>query len=261
MARAERILRGHRVLLLALVTAMIPLQLAADQIRVATASNFRAAMVDIATLFEQESGHEVTLIPGSSGKHYAQIVNGAPFDAFFSADEERPLRLEKAGLAIAGSRFTYAIGKLVLWSPQAGLVDAQGAVLKGAGFRHLAIANPDLAPYGRAAKEVLLSFGLWDEIGDRLVRGENVNQAFQFVHSRNAELGLVAFSQLKAAPAGGSYWLIPQQHYRAIEQQAVLLSEKLAARDFVEFIQSEESREMIVNHGYRTVEMKPTHVQ
>jgi molybdate transport system substrate-binding protein len=240
---------------------MIPVQLAADQIRIATASNFKTAMVDIATLFEQESGHEVMLISGSSGKHYAQIVNGAPFDAFFSADEERPIRLEKSGLAIPGSRFTYAIGKLVLWSPQAGLVDAQGAVLNKAGFRHLAIANPDLAPYGRAAKEVLLSLGVWDEIGDRLVRGENVNQAFQFVHSRNAELGLVAFSQLKAAPAGGSYWLIPQDLYQPIRQQAVLLSDKPAARDFLESVQSEESREMIAEHGYQTVEVDQTHVQ
>ena len=140
MARPERMPPGHGALLLAVLITMIPVQLAADQIRIATASNFKTAMVDIATLFEQESGHEVMLISGSSGKHYAQIVNGAPFDAFFSADEERPIRLEKSGLAIPGSRFTYAIGKLVLWSPQAGLVDAQGAVLNKAGFRHLAIA-------------------------------------------------------------------------------------------------------------------------
>ena len=239
-------------LLLALLMTGFSCQVSGDQIRVATASNFKAAMADLAARFEQQSEHKVTLISGASGKHYAQIVNGAPFDAFFSADAERPERLESEGLAIPASRFTYAIGKLVLWSPLAELVDPHGEVLKSTGFRHLSIANPELAPYGRAAKEVLLALGVWDEIAKRLVRGENVSQAFQFVHSRNAELGLVAFSQLKTTATGGSFWLAPQALYQPIEQQAVLLRENSATQDFMAFVRSEQGRKIILAHGYET---------
>lgn len=251
MTRADLLPRLGRLLLVILI-ASVPCQVFADTIRVATASNFRAAMVDLAGSFEKKSGHKVTLISGASGKHYAQIIHGAPFDTFFSADAERPERLESEGLAIPGSRFTYAVGKLVLWSPQTGLVDSHGEVLKSTEFRHLSIANPELAPYGRAAKEVLLALGVWDKIANRLVRGENVSQAFQFVHSRNAELGLVAYSQLRTTAAGGSYWLIPQSLYQPIEQQAVLLRENTATQDFMAFVRSEQGRKIILDHGYDT---------
>jgi len=239
-------------LLLASLLLLFPCRSIADQIRVATASNFRDAMSAIASRFEQRSEHEVILIPGSSGKHYAQIVNGAPFDAFFSADAARPELLDNAGLAVPGSRFTYAVGRLVLWSPKAEYVDAQGVILKHGEFRHLAIANPDLAPYGRAARETMESLGVWDRLNSRLVRGENINQAFQFVHSGNAELGFVAWSQIKNDGPEGSHWTVPQSLYRPIEQQAVLLRDSAATRAFISHIQSREVRKIIRDHGYDT---------
>ncbi len=255
MRPAERNRGCYGATLLAILLLLFPCLLFAGQIRVATASNFRDAMTAIVVAFEKQSRHEVILISGSSGKHYAQIVNGAPFDAFFSADAERPARLEGAGIAVSGSRFTYAIGRLVLWSHRSGYVDSNGDVLVHGDYRFLAIANPELAPYGRAAREALQSLGVWERLGGRLVRGENINQAFQFVHSGNAELGLIAVSQLRAAPTAGSHWLLPQPLYRAIEQQAVMLRDNEATRDLMSFIRSEEARRIIIDHGYDTVEI------
>ncbi len=255
MRPAERKRGCFGAKLLAILLLLFPCLSFADQIRVATASNFRIAMSAIAVAFEKQSRHEITLISGSSGKHYAQIVNGAPFDAFFSADAERPARLEEEGIAIPGSRITYAIGRLALWSPQAGYVDSNGDVLKHGDYRYLAIANPDLAPYGRAAREALQSLGVWDTLGDRLVRGENINQALQFVHSGNAELGLIAVSQLETTATGGSHWRLPQPLYRVIEQQAVMLRDNEATRDLMSFIRSDEARRIIVGHGYDTAEI------
>lgn len=227
---------------------------AAIDLRIATASNFRHTMTALASRFEAETGQTVTPVFGSSGKHYAQIRNGAPFDAFFAADSERPQLLENEGFAVAGSRFTYAVGKLVLWSPRAGLVDNSGKVLRQGKFRHLAIANPKLAPYGRAAREILEEMDLWTGIQARLVRGENVAQAFQFVHSGNAELGFVAWSQVlqTTKPVAGSYWLAPQSSYQPIEQQAVLLKDTAAARAFMAFMRGDEATDLIKNDGYET---------
>jgi len=227
-------------------------QLMADDIHVAAASNFAGAMTVIAQRFEAGTEHKVKLSFGSTGKHYAQIVNGAPFDVFFAADLRRPELLELEGLAVAGNRFTYAVGKLVLWSPQAALVDEHGGVLEHGEFRHLAIANPKLAPYGVAAREVLQARGLWDDLEGRLVRGENIGQAFQFVASGNAELGFVARSQLKrpGRVAEGSVWKVPQSLYSPIEQQAVLLKDKEAARAFMSFVRSAAAIRIIRDHGY-----------
>jgi len=239
-------------ILLAFLVILTPCRSAADEIRVAAASNFRDAMTALASQFEQASEHEITLIFGSTGKQFAQISNGAPFDAFFSADSKRPEILESEGMAVPGSRFTYAVGKLVLWSPQAGYVDPDGKILERGDFRHLAIANPNLAPYGTAARETLQALGLWNQLGPRLVRGENIGQAFQFVSSGNAQLGLVAWSQLRRNDAAieGSYWLVPARYYRPIEQQAVLLRDTVAARMFMSFMRSEESAKIIRTHGY-----------
>jgi len=236
----------------AILITLTPGRSSADEIRVAAASNFRDAMSALAYQFEQATEHEVTLIFGSSGKQFAQIRNGAPFDAFFSADSTRPELLEREGLTVPGSRFTYALGKLVLWSPQADYVDPGGNILKSGDFRHLAIANPALAPYGEAAREALEAMGLWNQLGSRLVRGENMGQAFQFVFSGNAELGLVAWSQLMRNDAAieGSYWLVPARYYNPIEQQAVLLRDTLAARMFMSFIRSDESARIIRAQGY-----------
>ena len=237
---------------LAFLVTLAPGCSSADEIRIAVASNFRDAMSALATRFEQETEHKVTLIFGSSGKQFAQIRNGAPFDAFFSADSTRPELLERDGLAVPGSRFTYAVGKLVLWSPQADYVDPGGKILKSGDFLHLAIANPALAPYGEAARETLEAMGLWDQLGSRLVRGENMGQAFQFVFSGNAELGLVAWSQLRRNDAAieGSYWLVPARYYSPIEQQAVLLQDTVAARTFMSFIRDGDSARIIRAHGY-----------
>ncbi len=227
----------------------------ADEIRVAVASNFATTSEAIAQRFEETSGHQVTLVFGSTGKHYAQIRNGAPFEAFLAADERHPEMLESDGSAVPGSRFTYAIGRLVLWSPEAGYVDAEGLVLEGSDFRHLAIANPKLAPYGRAAQEVLRSRGLWEGLQRRLVRGENISQAFQFVKSGNAELGFVALSQVTSPerqPETGSRWPVPEGLHTPIRQQAVLLEDSAATRAFGEFVRSEEARSIIRSFGYRT---------
>ncbi len=238
--------------LIIITTTLITGQLIASEIRVVVATNFADAIKIISKRFETHTGHKVTLIFGSTGKHYAQIKNGAPFDAFLAADILRPARLEKEGVALPGSRFTYAIGKLVLWSPRQGYVDPKGNVLAHGKFRHLAIANPKLAPYGKAAQEILQSRGLWDGISGRLVRGENIGQTFQFVKSGNAELGFVAYSQVKRInqPTEGSYWVVPQALYTSIEQQAVLLKESKAARAFLLFLRSEEALKIIHDYGY-----------
>lgn len=226
----------------------------ADEIRVAVASNFTTAIRDIAGRFERQSGHRVTLVFGSTGKHYAQIKHGAPFEAFFAADMRRPRLLDEEGLALAGSRFTYAVGKLVLWSPEADRVDPAGEVLERGDFRHLAIASPRLAPYGRAAREVLKKRGQWQGLQNRIVRGENIGQTFQFVGSGNAELGFVAWSQVKrpGRPTAGSWWEIPQALYSPIEQQAVLLKDHPVARDFMAYVRSKDALEIIRSYGYGT---------
>lgn len=224
----------------------------AAQIKLAVASNFSHAVKALAADFEARSEHRLVLAFGATGKHYAQIRNGAPFDVFLAADAHRPRLLEQAGRALAGSRFTYALGRLVLWSPAEDLVDSEGRVLATADFRRLAMAKPKLAPYGEAARQVLQARGLWSKLQTRLVLGENIGQAFQFVRTANAELGFVAYAQI-ARPGvslGGSLWKVPQALYRPIEQQAVLLTEKPAARAFLSYVKSNEARAIIRAYGY-----------
>jgi len=225
---------------------------ASDQVRVAVASNFVTAIRDLATAWEQASGQRAILVTGSTGKLYAQIRNGAPFDVFFAADARRPQLLESEDLALPGSRFTYARGLLVLWSPDPDRVDPDGEVLAGGDFKHIALANPRLAPYGRAAEQVLRALRQWDRLSSRMVRGENIGQAFQFVHSGNAELGFVARSQVRypGSSRTGSLWEPPQALYDPIEQQAVLLKDRPATRDFLNFTRSSAGLEIIRSHGY-----------
>jgi molybdate transport system substrate-binding protein len=224
----------------------------AEEIKVAVATNFATTMDALVALFEATSGHTVTLSAGSTGAHYAQIKNGAPFELFFAADAERPKLLEDEGVAIRGSRFTYAIGRVALWSPRAGFVDAEGRVLETASFRHIAIANPDLAPYGAAAREVLERRGLWESLRDRIVLGQDIGQTYSFVHTGNAELGFVAYSQLVSgdAPIEGSFWLVPEELHAPIEQQAVLLEDAPAARAFLDFVKGADARTIIRKFGY-----------
>lgn len=219
------------------------------ELRIAVASNFKAPASELVKRFQERTGRNVTITLGSTGKLYAQIRNGAPFAVFLAADAERPRLLEQEIPAAKGSRFTYAIGKLVLWSPDPELVDNEGKVLES-DFGKLALANPKLAPYGVAAEEVLRKKGVWDKVERRLVRGENIGQTFQFVSTGNAEIGFVALSQAKGK--GGSLWEVPHELYTPIEQQAVLLSGDEGAREFLEFLKSEEARKLIREFGYGT---------
>lgn len=239
--------------LFAISISLFPLNGHTEEIRVAVASNFTETIKVLAPKFEEKTGNKVTLSFGSTGKHYAQIKNGAPFDIFLSADERSPELLENEGIALAGSRFTYAQGKLVLWSSLKNYVDNSGEILKLGDYQHLAMANPRLAPYGKAAEEVLEALELRNTIPvGRIVHGENINQTFQFVKSGNAELGFLSFSQVKSCrrECEGSFWEIPQDLYQPIRQQAVLLKESQAASAFLDFIKSNESREIIREHGY-----------
>lgn len=224
----------------------------AETVNVAVASNFTDPIKEIAARFTAQTGLRVNLVFGSTGKHYAQIKNGAPFAAFFAADERRPALLEQEGVALPGSRFTYAVGRIVLWSPTPGLVDTGGKVLEGATFRHLAIANPRLAPYGKAARQFLQTRGLWEGLQERLVRGENIAQTYQFVKSGSAELGLVAYSQVKSPghPPEGSVWEVPPASYDPIAQQAVLLQDQPVARAFLDYVKSPEAVAIIRGFGY-----------
>ena len=229
-----------------------PGRAAADEIRIAVATNFVAAMNDLVERFERDSEHTVLVSAGSTGNHYAQIKNGAPFEAFFAADSERPMLLEREGNAVAGSRFLYAVGRLVLWSPEPGYVDDRGRVLETGNFRRLALANPDLAPYGAAAREILIARGLWERLLPRLAMGQDIGQAYAFVRTRNAELGFVALAQLEqpGKKIEGSYWLVPEALHRPIAQEAVLLRDVPGARAFLDFVKGAEAREIIRAYGY-----------
>ena len=235
----------------------ITTQSVANEIRIAVASNFYPTMKEVVKQFEIEAfdsskASKIVLIPGSSGKHYAQIINGAPFDLFFSADKIRPVLLEQQRIFKNESRFTYALGKLALWSPIKGLVDSEGQILYDKDFRFLAIANPKIAPYGIATKETLVSMKLWQDMNEKLVRGENIAQAFQFISSGNAELGFVSFSQLMNPnfSVRGSFWEVPQSLYNPIEQQAVLLTDSSLGRDFMLFVQTDKALNIISKFGY-----------
>ena len=228
----------------------------ADEIKVAVASNFYPAMKEIVLQYElkqsqSSENHKIVIISGSSGKHFAQIINGAPFDIFFSADKARPTLLEKKGLSESESRFTYALGRLVLWSSLNGFVEKDERLYNN-DLRFLAIANPKIAPYGVAARETLISINLWEEVKSKLVRGENIAQTFQFVNSGNAELGFISYSQLRNPnyPLVGSFWEVPQSMYKPIEQQVVLLKKSPLAKDFLSFIGSDESLNIIAKYGY-----------
>ncbi|HET6565963.1 MAG TPA: molybdate ABC transporter substrate-binding protein, partial [Xanthomonadales bacterium] len=206
----------------------------------------------LAEQFNAAHTDQVVMIFGSSGKLAAQIQQGAPFDILMSADAERPEKLEAAGKAISGTRMTYAIGKLSLWSSKEGFVDASGNVLRSGNFSKLAMANPRHAPYGAAAREVLEKMGLQDELKPKIVLGGNIDQAFQYITSGNAELGFVASSQLTQSIWGsqGSRWDVPESWYSPIEQQAILVHDKPAARAFLEALSSPAARQLIQSHGY-----------
>lgn len=227
----------------------------AETVLVAVASNFTKPMTEIAAEFEKATGHSAKLAFGSSGKFVSQLENGAPFEVFLSADDEKPLKLEQAGLTVPGTRFTYALGTLVLWSAKPGYVDGQGKILATGGFKHLALADPKLAPYGAAAMEVLKGLNLQSKLQPLLVQGENISQAHQFVSTGNAELGFLALSQVieNGKIAAGSGWIIPDNLYTPIKQSAVLMAqgaENPAAPALLDYLKSAPAMAIIEKYGY-----------
>jgi molybdate transport system substrate-binding protein len=221
------------------------------EINVAVAANFTEPAKQIADAFRQKTGHEAVLSFGSSGQFYSQITQGAPFHVLLSADDARPKKLIEDGLAVPESRFTYAIGKLVLWSKTPNLVKGE-ETLKTASFAKLSICNPAAAPYGAAAVEAMKSLHLYEVLQPRLVEGATITQAYQFVETGNAELGFVALSQLKGKEAG-SRWLVPQELYSPIRQDAVVLKSGAAneaANAFITFLKAPEARAIIEKYGY-----------
>ena len=237
------------------------------EVRIAVAANFTEVSRQLAELFERETGYTTRISYGSTGKLFAQIENGAPFDLFLSADTQRPEKAEKEGLAVAGSRFNYAKGKLVLWSSESNLFKTGENYLKTASFQHIALANPKTAPYGLAAREVLEKLGIWQKLNstNRLVRGESIAQTFQFVATGNTQAGFVAFSQIKAWQSAhqqteaGTTWEISTEYYNPINQAAVLLERgktNPAAQAYLKFLDSENARTLIRSYGY-DVDDKP----
>jgi molybdate transport system substrate-binding protein len=241
---------------LALAVLLLSPLARAEEVQVAVAANFTAPMKAIVAEFEKLTGHKAQLSFGATGKFYAQIKNGAPFQVFLSADDETPAKLEQEGLAEAGSRFTYAVGTLALWSARPDVVDDKGEVLSRGAFAHLALANPKLAPYGAAAMETLEKLGLAASLRAKFVQGENIAQTHQFVVSGNAELGFVALSQvMKDGRIGaGSAWIVPAGMHRPIRQDAVILNpgrDKAAANALLRYLRGRRAQAIIRAHGYQ----------
>ena len=242
-------------LLGALLIAALPAMLRAETVQVAVAANFTAPMKLIAEQFQKDTGHKAELSFGATGKFYAQIKSGAPFGLFLSADDEAPAKLDQEGDTVAGSRFTYATGKLVLWSPKADAVDAQGEVLKKNAFRNIAIAAPKLAPYGAAAVETLAKLGLADAVSPKFVQGESIGQAYSFVATGNAELGFVALSQVyeDGRIRSGSGWIVPAALHAPLRQDAVLLARgknNAAAVALLAYLKGGKAQAVIRSYGY-----------
>lgn len=238
---------------LLLLGGLLPVR--AAEVTVAVAANFTAPMQKIAQSFEQDTGHKAVLAFGSTGNFYAQIRNGAPFQVLLAADDETPLKLEREGATVPASRFTYATGKLVLWSKQAGLVDGNGDILRSGSFQRIAIANPKLAPYGAAAMETLEKLGVLAAVRPRIVEGGNISQTYQFVATGNAQVGFVALSQVisDGRIAQGSAWIVPANLHAPIRQDAVLLAsgrENPAAAALLAYLRSEKARAVIRAYGY-----------
>jgi molybdate transport system substrate-binding protein len=243
-----------------LVASMLPCvgsgAAVADEIQVAVAANFTTPMQKIAAEFEKETGHKLLLSFGTVGKFYAQMKNGAPFEVLVSSDRETPDKLVRDGLAVEETRYTYAIGKLVLWSAAPGVIDDKGEALKTGGFQHIALANPKLAVYGAAGEAVLRKLGVWEVVQPKLVLAENITQSYQFVASGNAELGFVAWSQIVGADGkiqSGSAWTPPADLYPPIKQDVILLSPgkgKAAALVLVNYLKTEKARSIIRAFGY-----------
>ncbi|CAI8756802.1 MULTISPECIES: molybdate ABC transporter substrate-binding protein [Pseudomonas] len=228
----------------------------AAEVQVAVASNFTAPIQAIAADFEKDTGHKLVAAYGATGQFYTQIKNGAPFEVFLAADDTTPAKLESEGDTVKGSRFTYAVGTLALWSAKDGYVDSQGQVLKHNDFQHLSIANPKAAPYGLAATQVLDKLGLTAQVKSKLVEGQNITQTYQFVSTGNAELGFVALSQVykDGKVTGGSAWIVPAELHDPIKQDAVILNkgrDNPAAVALVDYLKGPKAAAIIQTYGYQ----------
>ena len=246
----------QRLFVLAMIAIVCVLPARADETLVAVAANFAEAVQELKPAFERASGHKLQATTGSTGKLYAQIKEGAPFHILLSADAATPERIEKEKAGVAGTRFTYAIGKLTLWSRDEGRIGADGAAaLKASDVRHVAIANPDLAPYGVASRETLQALGLWDTLKSKIVMGQNIGQTHSMVATGNAQLGFIALSAVLSPreTAKGSRWDVPQNLFTPIRQDAILLnagSKNGAAIAFIAFLKTPDARAVIERYGY-----------
>lgn len=234
---------------------LISTRVQAEQVQVAVAANFTEPMRKIAEQFEKDTGNQAVLTFGATGKFYTQITEGAPFEVFLCADDTTPAKLESEKAGVHGSRFTYAIGKLVLWSAMPGYVDAKGEVLKKGDFKHLSIANPKAAPYGAAAMQTLDKLGLTRQVESKIVTGESISQAYQFVATGNAELGFVALSQVteNGKLVSGSVWRVPDDLYKPIRQDAQILTKGThnpAAKALIDYLKSPKATAIIRSYGY-----------
>ena len=242
--------------LAALIGCLAVTGVQADEVQVAVAANFTAPIQAIASEFEKDTGHKLIAAYGATGQFYTQIKNGAPFEVFLAADDSTPEKLEKEGDIVPGSRFTYAIGTLALWSAKDGYVDDAGKVLEKNQYQHLSIANPKAAPYGLAATQVLAREGLTDKVKDKIVEGQNITQAYQFVSTGNAELGFVALSQIfkDGKVSHGSAWIIPETMHDPIKQDAVILKKgenNPAAKALTEYLKGPKAEAIIKSYGYQ----------
>ena len=245
----------HLILSSAVLLAAASATAHADEVSVAVAANFTAPMQKIAAQFEKDTGHKAVLSFGATGKFYAQISNGAPFGILLAADDKTPAKIAQEGKGDAASRFTYSIGKLVLWSKQDGYVDANGEVLKTGKFQHVAIANPKLAPYGLAAVETLGKLKLTEQVQPKTVLGENIGQTYQFAASGNAQLGFVALSQVMedGKIREGSAWIVPSSMHEPIRQDAIVLNsakDNVAATALMQYLKGDKARAIIKSYGY-----------
>lgn len=238
-----------------LVSLIISTAAQAETVQVAVASNFAGAMAMIATSFEKDTGHKAQVSTGATGKFYAQIKNGAPFEVLLAADDTTPAKLEHDGLAVPGARFTYAVGKLALWSAKPNFVDSEGNILKQGQFAHISLANPKTAPYGAAAMDVMRHLDVLKTLEPKFVQGENIAQTQQFIATGNAELGFVALSQVfrDGQLTRGSFWLIPENLYAPIRQDATLLKtgeDHPAAKALLAYLKSAAAKSIIQSLGY-----------
>lgn len=249
-------MRCHLTFCFSLIFALFTFPLHAETAHVAAASNFTTTLTKLVSAFSAHSTHKIKVSTGSSGKLFAQIQHGAPYDVFLSADDDKPSKLVQANLAVANSQFSYAFGALVLWSTNEAYRLQLKTKLLSNQFNKLAIANPQLAPYGQAAQQVLQQLGLAKQAQAKLVKGENIGQTYQFTGTGNADLGFVALSQVLDSVSNDSYWIVPSKLYSPIRQDAVLLTraaQNQAAQAFLDFLQSPQAKAIISKHGYRTL--------